>query len=73
MSHWLFVKYDMSYNTYRNKSKSRRNELRQEFEADTGVVLGSKSKRESDYDRDSLMEYLTSIGIPIEPDDTGNR
>lgn len=28
LSSWLFIKYDMSYKTYRNKSKSRRNELR---------------------------------------------
>lgn len=73
LSQWLFVKYDMSYKTFRNKSKNRRNELRKEFEADTGVVLGAKSKRESDYENDSLMEYLDLIGIPIEPDDTVNR
>ena len=39
LSHWLFVKYDMSYKTFRNKSKSRRDELKTEFEADTGVGL----------------------------------
>ena len=38
LSHWLFVKYDMSYKTYRNKLKNRRNELRKEFEEDTGVI-----------------------------------
>lgn len=38
LSHWLFVKYDMSYKTFRNKSKSRRDELKMEFEADTGVL-----------------------------------
>lgn len=35
LSHWLFTKYDMSYKTYRNKSKARRDELRAEFRADT--------------------------------------
>ena len=39
LSHWLFIKYDMSYKTYRNKSKNRRNELRDEFEVDTGIDL----------------------------------
>lgn len=39
LSHWLFVKYDISYKTYRNKSKNRRNELRNEFELDTGIDL----------------------------------
>lgn len=33
---WLFMKYDMSYKTFRNKSKNRRDELRAEYEADTG-------------------------------------
>lgn len=73
LSQWLFVKYDMSYKTYRNKSKSRRNELRKEFEADTGIVLGTKSNRKSDYNHDSLIKFLASVGIPIEPDDIGNR
>ena len=35
LSHWLFVKYDMTYKQYRNKSKNKRNELRKEFEKDT--------------------------------------
>lgn len=39
LSSWLFIKYDMSYKTFRNKSKKRREELRAEFEADTGVNL----------------------------------
>lgn len=39
LSHWLFVKYDMSYKAYRRKSKTRRDELRAEFETDTGCVL----------------------------------
>lgn len=38
LSQWLFVKYDMSYKTFRNKTKKRRDELREEFTADTGVV-----------------------------------
>lgn len=38
LSHWLFVKYDMTYKTYRNKSKKRRNELREEFKNDTGII-----------------------------------
>ena len=46
LSHWLFVKYDMSYKTYRNKSKNRRNELRVEFENDTGVSLADERKTE---------------------------
>lgn len=36
LSSWLFMKYDMSYKTYRNKSKARRDELRKEYEEDTG-------------------------------------
>lgn len=36
LSSWLFIKYDMSYKTYRNKAKARRDELRAEYNADTG-------------------------------------
>lgn len=46
LSHWLFVKFDMSYKTFRRKSKNIRDELRKEFEKDTGVVL---NKREDMY------------------------
>lgn len=36
LSSWLFMKYNMSYKTYRNKAKARRDELRAEYNADTG-------------------------------------
>lgn len=36
LAQWLFIKYDMSYKSFRNKSKKRRDELRAEYEADTG-------------------------------------
>jgi hypothetical protein len=36
LSSWLFMKYDMSYKTYSNKSKKRKDELRAEYVADTG-------------------------------------
>lgn len=36
LSSWLFLKYDMPYKTYRRKSANRRQELREEFEKDTG-------------------------------------
>lgn len=36
LSSWLFLKYDMSYKTYRRKSANRRQELREEFKKDTG-------------------------------------
>lgn len=45
IAQWLFLKYDMSYKTYRNKTKHRRNELRLEFESDTGVILKEREKQ----------------------------
>lgn len=33
---WLFVKYDMSYNTFTRKSKVRKDALRKEYEKETG-------------------------------------
>ena len=38
LSAWLFMKYDMSYKAYRNKTRARRDKLRAEFYADTGAV-----------------------------------
>lgn len=35
LSSWLFLKYDMSYKQYRNKSPKRRQELKEEFLNDT--------------------------------------
>ncbi len=35
LTDWLFLKYDMSYKTYRHKSRYRRFELKEEFLLDT--------------------------------------
>ena len=35
LSAWLFAKYDISYKTFRRKSKDRRDELKEEFLKDT--------------------------------------
>lgn len=35
LSQWLFIKYNISYKTFRNKSWAQRNELKREFFADT--------------------------------------
>ena len=35
LSQGLFIKYDMKYSIYRNKSKSRRDSLKKEYEEDT--------------------------------------
>lgn len=51
LSTWLFIKYDMSYKTFRNKSKAHRDELRAEFESDTGKKIRSVHKK-YDYDID---------------------
>ena len=39
----------MSYKTFRNKSKNRRDELRREFEEDTGIKLGEKENELSEF------------------------
>ena len=75
LSHWLFVKYNMSYKTYRSKSKNRRHELRKEFEADTGICLNQShsSNRNYDYDYEYDSEYMSVIadmGVPFSPDGT---
>ena len=78
-----FVKYDMSYKTYRNKSKNRRDEMRAEFEADTGVSLKEREAERIqrhlnnidfddswDPEYENAMELLASIGVPFSPDGT---
>ena len=42
LSSWLFLKYDMSYKTFRNKSKAKRDELRAEYEKDTGNKVNQR-------------------------------
>ena len=81
IAQWLFVKYDMSYKTYRNKSKNRRDEMRAEFEADTGVSLKEREAERIqrhlnnldfddswDPEYENAMELLASIGVPFSPD-----
>ena len=36
---WLFMKYDMSYKTFRAKSARRKDVLRQEYAEDTGSLI----------------------------------
>lgn len=65
LTDWLFVKYDMSYKTYRKKSKNRKNELRDEFEKDTGITIKSPEEIE----REDAMGLLRSCGVPFSPFD----
>lgn len=73
----------MSYKTYRKKSNKRRDELRVEFEKDTGLDLREREKqrilnhlnnldfgsnRDSEYEK--TMEQLTEMGVPFAPDGT---
>lgn len=54
LSDWLFVKYNISYKTFKNKSKKRRDELRAEFEADTGVNLQDRlTKKDDEFDNEN--------------------
>lgn len=63
LSSWLFLKYDMSYKTYRNKSKSRRNELREEYMHDTGRKYFTKREQEEA----ETYALLAEIGVPLDP------
>lgn len=66
LSSWLFMKYDMSYKTYRNKSKARRDELREEYAGDTGNDIRNRQEREYN----EAMKLLASVGVPFSPDGT---
>ena len=52
LTSWLFLKHDITYATYRRKSKNRRNELRQEYMADTGKRYIGPKPRTNPYDDD---------------------
>lgn len=63
LSSWLFLKYDISYKTYRNKSKNTRNELREEYMRDTGRQYFTKREQEEA----ETYALLTEIGVPLDP------
>ena len=46
LSQWLFIKYDMTYKSFRNKSLSRRKALRKEYESDTGLNSAANQSKE---------------------------
>ena len=62
LSSWLFLKYDMSYKTYRNKSKNRRDELRKEYMYDTGRQYFTKREQEEA----EAYALLAEIGVPFD-------
>jgi hypothetical protein len=53
LSSWLFLKYDMTYKQFQNKSKNRREQLRQEYLEDTKEA---REKAEKDKEK-ALEEY----------------
>ena len=46
LSQWLFIKYDMTYKSFRNKSISRRKALRKEYESDTALNSAANQSKE---------------------------
>ncbi len=64
LTDWLFLKYDMTYKAYRRKSKSRRDELREEYVRDTGNELKpAGDELRSVEDEDEFVEP-GSLGDP---------
>lgn len=54
MASWLFLKYDITYATYRRKSKNRREALRQEYMSDTGQEYIGPKPRDDYFDDDDF-------------------
>lgn len=63
LTDWLFLKYDMSYKAYRNKSRNRRDELRVEYMEDTGREYFTKREQEEA----EAYALLAEIGVPFDP------
>lgn len=61
LSHWLFTKYDMSYKTYRKKTKKRRTLKRL-----NNLDFGSNW----DSEHENAMEQLAEMGVSFAPDGT---
>ncbi len=66
ITEWLLAKYGISYKTYRNKSKARRDELREEYAEDTNTDIRTQEEKDYDY----AMSLLADIGVPFGPDGT---
>lgn len=69
---WLMLKYGMSRNTYKKKSKERKNALRQEFEEDTGIHIEVPCAQYDEDDADDYMSMeegyaiLADAGVPFD-------
>ena len=63
LSDWLFLKYELTYNQYRNKSKSRRDALRTEYMQDTGRNYFTRKEQEEA----EAYAVLAEIGVPFDP------
>lgn len=76
LTSWLFMKHDISYKSYRNKPWMRRQELREEYEADTGNAAPGNSQNALGYDHTEdpdwieMYEILSDCGVPFAPDGT---
>ena len=62
---WLFLKYGITYKQYRNKSKSRREDLREECMRDTGILYFTDQERKQE--EADMYELLSEIGVPFDP------
>lgn len=65
LTEWLFLKYGMTYKQYRNKSKTRREELRDECTRDTGIEYFSDQERQQA--EEDMYALLADIGVPFGP------
>lgn len=65
LTEWLSMKYGMTYKQYRNKSKNRRWQLRDECTHDTGIEHFSEHERRRA--REDTYGLLADIGVPFGP------
>lgn len=65
LTEWLSLKYGMTYKQYRNKSKTCREELRDECTRDTGIEYFSDQERQQA--EEDMYALLADIGVPFGP------
>ena len=72
-SEWLKMKYNISYKTFRKKSKKRREELKMECENECNAIhFETKEEREARLEREeeyeNAMQILYDCGVPFDDD-----
>lgn len=66
LSSWLSLKYGMSYKTFRNKSRARRDEIQEEYQSDTRGAREEQVEEQMTWEDAQIL--LAECGVPFDTD-----